>query len=70
MFGFYSAKGARYGGSSYYETPSGSVVEVTYVIDLRLLGEENYKWDDKVCVGVVTKWVGKAREGSNAEKCK
>jgi hypothetical protein len=56
MIGFYSHE-ARHFGSFLYRKPDGTEVEVTSVFSSKERGERIYRWDDKVCVGEVTKFI-------------
>lgn len=61
LYGFYSEKGAKLGGTSIYATPDGKEVEVSCVDENPSAPE--YKWDDKVYVGPVTRWIRTAQRG-------
>ena len=57
--GWYSARAVEFCGSFFYQDLDGKEVEVTTVTDIGS-GEDWYKWEDKVFVGIVTKFI---REG-------
>jgi hypothetical protein len=56
LYGFYSAKAAKWYGTSIWMTASGEPVEITSASDTE--NGEDYLWDDKVSVGIVTTWLG------------
>jgi hypothetical protein len=55
LIGLYSAKAAEQYGYSIYETPEGKTVMVTAACEECNL--DQYGWEDKVVVGLVTKFV-------------
>jgi hypothetical protein len=54
-YGWRSEKARAACGSVFWSTPDGGEVEVTAVSDSRDYPE--YKWDDKVYVGEVVRWL-------------
>jgi hypothetical protein len=64
-YGYFSETAAKKFGSSYYRRHDGKTIEVTFVCR-DILDSEQYKWPDKVYVGLIEdKWLGKAREGTD-----
>ena len=60
FLGFYSKKAHKITHSCIYETPDGKEVELTCVTE----NPDDYKWDDKVCVGPVTRFLRIGKEGT------
>ena len=60
-YGFYSVRQAKVGGTVWYWSIDGSLIEVTQV-DAR----EDYvsRWDDMVCLGEVTTFVRRGSKGT------
>jgi hypothetical protein len=63
MHAWYSAEAAEEFGTYIYSKADGTTVEVTAVYESKELGEEKYKWCDKVYLGEVDKYVRQGREG-------
>lgn len=65
FIGYYSAKAAVY-GTCFYLNAAGEEIEVTAVC--KPGKEENYAWQDKVCLGEVGKWIRVGRPRYNPYK--
>jgi hypothetical protein len=61
LYGFYSEKQAEVSGSVIYKDLNGNNVEVTEVGESPV---SSSKWDDITCMGRVTNYVCRSREGS------
>lgn len=59
-FGFYSEKAAKHHGHSIYSDINGDLVKVTFVTNDPITGYYSYKWDDKVFVGTLNKFIVKS----------
>ena len=62
-FGFFSETAAGKLGSLLYKRPDGTEVDVTAIYDTKEEGEKFYHWNDKVCVGEVTRFIRKKSYG-------
>ena len=65
MIGFLSEKMAKTYGTSIYQTPDGSTVEVSAVYPDVCTAKKMYLWDDAECVGPVTVWQSVGRKRPN-----
>jgi len=67
-YGWYSAKQAKLGGVTRWETPFGTVVEVSTVSKTQ---NNECEWDDMIPVGEVTKFVERISDGEygNLDNC-
>jgi hypothetical protein len=64
LWGYFSQNSIDEGhGSSWWRTPDGRKVEVTYVSDGKTLDEEKkiYQWPDLIQVGMVVEYLGAGR---------
>jgi len=70
FYGYYSAKGAETGGIIMWLTPPtfihpfGKEVYVTAVYKSKEIAEKEYKWNDKICIGIVAKCVKRISYGT------
>lgn len=62
-YGFYSASQAALVGICVYATQDGGTVDISDVGPKELVESQN-KWPDLVCLGVVTRFVGRKSWGA------